>query len=193
MITLIIIIVIVVIIIAYVIKTYNSLIAEIEAVDNSERQIDVQLDRRAKVFDSLINTVRKYMDYEKTVLKDVTDLRTQANNAKSEGDVQTRMAAENEISKIAGSLNVQFENYPDLKANQNVLQLQEEITSTENKLAFSKQAFNDGIEKYNAHKKSMIAGIVVNMFKSKLDKEFIYWNVGSDEKRAELENTRVEL
>ncbi|WP_119342781.1 LemA family protein [Facilibium subflavum] len=192
MFALIVIIVIVALIFGYVLMTYNSLIAEIEAVNNSEKQIDVQLDRRAKVFDSLINVVRKYMDYEKTVLKDVTDLRTQANKAKVQGDVQTRMAAENEISKIAGGINVQFENYPDLKANQNVMQLQEEITSTENKLAFAKQAFNDGIEKYNAHKKSMIASMVVGLFKSKLDKDFIYWQV-SDEKRQSLEDARVEL
>ncbi|WP_192483658.1 MULTISPECIES: LemA family protein [Cysteiniphilum] len=192
MVTLIIIVVILALIFGYVLMTYNSLIAEIEAVKNSERQIDVQLDRRAKVFDSLISVVKKYMDYEQTTLKDVTALRNQAIHAKEKGDSETRMAAENEISKIAGGLNVQFENYPDLKANQNVMQLQEEITSTENKLAFSKQAFNDSIEKYNAHKKSMIAGVVVNMFKSKLDEDFIYWQV-SDEKRQVLEDSRVEL
>lgn len=192
MVTLIIIVVILALIFGYALMTYNSLIAEIEAVKNSERQIDVQLDRRAKVFDSLISVVKKYMDYEQTTLKDVTALRNQAIHAKEKGDSETRMAAENEISKIAGGLNVQFENYPDLKANQNVMQLQEEITSTENKLAFSKQSFNDSIEKYNAHKKSMIAGIVVNMFKSKLDEDFIYWQV-SDEKRQALEDSRVEL
>ncbi|WP_440617308.1 LemA family protein [Cysteiniphilum sp. 6C5] len=192
MVTLIIIVVILALIFGYVLMTYNSLIAEIEAVKNSERQIDVQLDRRAKVFDSLISVVKKYMDYEQTTLKDVTALRNQAIHAKEKGDSETRMAAENEISKIAGGLNVQFENYPDLKANQNVMQLQEEITSTENKLAFSKQSFNDSIEKYNAHKKSMIAGMVVNLFKSKLDEDFIYWQV-SDEKRQVLEDSRVEL
>lgn len=192
MVTLIIIVVILALIFGYVLMTYNSLIAEIEAVKNSERQIDVQLDRRAKVFDSLISVVKKYMDYEQTTLKDVTTLRNQAIHAKEKGDSETRMAAENEISKIASGLNVQFENYPDLKANQNVMQLQEEITSTENKLAFSKQSFNDSIEKYNAHKKSMIAGVVVNMFKSKLDEDFIYWQV-SDEKRQVLEDSRVEL
>ena len=190
--TLIIILIIIALIFAYVLITYNRLIAEIEAVNNSERQIDVQLDRRAKVFDSLINVVKKYMDYEQTTLKDVTALRNQSTQAKARGDQQTRMAAENELSKIANGLNVQFENYPDLKANQNVLQLQEEITSTENKLAFSKQAFNDSIEKYNADKKSMIASMVVGMFKSKLDKDFVYWNV-SDEKREILEDTCVSL
>ena len=79
-----------------------------------------------------------------------------------------------------------------LKSINNLNNQQEEITSTENKLAFSKQAFNDSIEKYNAHKKSMITSMVVNLFKSKLDKIFTYWQV-SDEKRQTLEDSRVEL
>jgi LemA protein len=189
---LIVIMVILVILLAYVVMTYNGLIGEIEAVDNSERQIDVQLDRRYKVFESLINVVNKYMDYEKTTLKDVTRLRNQAQAAKSSGDSASRMEAENAISGIAKGISIQFENYPDLKANQNVMQLQEEITSTENKLAFSKQAFNDSIEKYNAHKKSFFAGMVVGFFKSKLDKVFTYWNI-TEEKKIEMENYKVEL
>jgi LemA protein len=175
----------------YIVSTYNKLIAEVETVKNSEKQIDIQLDRRSKVFDSLINVVKKYMDYEKTTLKDVVALRSQANTAKNNGDSAARIDAENQISSIAKGINIQFENYPDLKANQNVIQLQEEITSTENKLAFSKQAFNDSIEKYNAHKKSFFAGMVVNMFK-KLNEDFIYWNI-SEDKKVELEESRVEL
>lgn len=94
------------------------------------------------------------MDYEQTTLKQVVELRSQANQAQADGDEKTRIAAENKISQFAKGINVQFENYPELKANQNVIQLQEEITSTENKLAYAKQAFNDSIERYNAHKKS---------------------------------------
>ncbi|MFC4893110.1 LemA family protein [Pseudofrancisella aestuarii] len=175
----------------YVVMTYNKLIAEIETVKNSEKQIDVQLDRRAKVFDSLVNVVKKYMDYEQTTLKQVVALRNKANVAKENGDVQERIDAENKISEFARGINVQFENYPELKANQNVIQLQEEITSTENKLAFAKQALNDSIERYNAHKKSFFAGVVVSFFK-KLDENFIYWNI-SEEKKAQLEEARVEL
>ena len=189
--TLVIILVIVAIIVGYIVMTYNKLIAEIETTKNSEKQIDVQLDRRSKVFDSLINVVKKYMDYEQTTLKDVVALRSQANIAKEQGDNQTRMAAENEISKVAKGINIQFENYPELKANQNVLQLQEEITSTENKLAFAKQAFNDSIERYNAHKKSFFAGMIVNMFK-KLNEHFVYWGI-TEEKKVQLEESRVEL
>ncbi len=176
---------------AYIVMTYNKLIAEIETVKNNEKQIDVQLDRRAKVFDSLVNVVRKYMDYEKTTLKQVVALRNQANLAKENGDIQERISAENKISDFAKGINVQFENYPDLKANTNVIQLQEEITSTENKLAFAKQALNDSIELYTAHKRSFFAGVVVNMFK-KLDETFTYWGI-SEEKKEAYEEARVEL
>lgn len=187
----IILLVVIAIVAVYIVMTYNKLIAEIETVKNSEKQMDVQLDRRAKVFDSLVNVVKKYMNYEQTTLKQVVALRSKANTAKEQGDTQARIDAENKISDLAKGINIQFENYPELKANQNVIQLQEEITSTENKLAFAKQALNDSIERYNAHKKSFFAGIVVNFFK-KLNEDFIYWNI-SEEKKQQLEDSRVEL
>lgn len=162
--------------VVYIIATYNRLIAMIEAIRNNQKQIDIQLDRRFKVFESLINVVKKYMDYEQTTLKDVVALRNQAQAAHAKGDEQTRIQAENKISQIAGGLNLVFEQYPDLKANQNVLQLQEEIVNTENKLAYSKQALNDSIEVYNAKKKSFFASMVVNLFK-KLDCDFTYWQL----------------
>lgn len=165
----------------WVIGIYNSLIHLIESINNDKKQIDIQLDRRFKVFESLIETVKKYMDYEKTTLKDVVALRNQAQTAKAAGDEQGRMAAENGISQIASGLNVVFENYPDLKANQNVMQLQEEIVNTENKLAYSKQAYNDAIERYNAKKKSFLESMVVNFFASALDKDFVYWGLPEEQ------------
>jgi LemA protein len=157
------------------VSIYNRLIALIEAIQNNKRQIDIQLDRRFKVFESLIEAVKKYMDYEKTTLKDVVALRNQAQAAKVAGDEKARIAAEDGISKIAAGLNVVFEQYPDLKAHENVLQLQEEVVNTENKLAYSKQAFNDSIERYNAKKKSFFEAMVVNVFAGSLDKSFEYW------------------
>jgi len=157
------------------VSIYNRIIALIEAVQNNKRQIDVQLDRRFKVFESLIEAVKKYMDYEKTTLKDVVALRNQAQAAKVVGDEKARIAAEDGISKIAAGLNVVFEQYPDLKAHENVLQLQEEVVNTENKLAYSKQAFNDSIERYNAKKKSFVEAMVVSAFAGSLDKSFEYW------------------
>ncbi len=175
--TLIVIIVILAIIAIFIVAIYNALIAMIEMVRNNERQIDIQLDRRYKVFESLINVVKNYMDYEKSTLKDVVALRNQALSAKKEGDVAASMNAENKISGILSGLNVVFEQYPDLKANQNALHLQEEIVNTENKLAYAKQAYNDSIERYNAKKKSFFESMIVSIFPSKLDFNFPYWSL----------------
>ena len=168
---------------------FNSLIGLIEAINNNKRQIDIQLDRRYKVFESLIETVKKYMDYEQTTLKDVVALRNQAQAAKAAGDEKARMAAENGISKIAAGLNVVFEQYPDLKASQNVLQLQEEIVNTENKLAYSKQAYNDSVERYEAKKKSFFESMIVGFFHDKLDKTFEYWSLPEDQIKAREDYT----
>jgi LemA protein len=186
------IILVVVAIIGFAILTYNRLIAQIETVRNNQKQIDIQLDRRFKVFESLINVVKKYMDYEKTTLKDVVALRSQAQQAQASGDEKSRIAAENKISDIASHINIVFEQYPDLKANQNVMQLQEEIVSTENKLAYAKQSLNDSIEIYNANKKSFPANLVVGAFPSKVDFEFPYWQLG-EQKVAEHESYTVQL
>ena len=85
-----------------------------------------------------------------------------------------------------------FERYPELKANQNALQLQEEIVNTENKLAYAKQAYNDSIERYNAAKKSFFESMVVSFFRDKLDKNFVYWNLPA-EKIAEQEAYTVKM
>src|SRR5688572_6754349 len=88
------------------VSIYNKLIRMIEAVNNNNKQIDIQLDRRYKVFESLINVVKNYMDYEKTTLKDVVALRNQAQQAVASGNQQQRMDAENAISKIASGINL---------------------------------------------------------------------------------------
>ena len=190
--TLIVILVILIALIGFVVMIYNRLIRMIEAVNNNKKQIDIQLDRRFKVFESLIQVVKKYMDYESSTLKDVVALRGQAQQAREGGNEKARMAAENGISKIVSGLNIVFEQYPDLKANQNALQLQEEIVNTENKLSFAKQAFNDSIERYNAEKKSFFQAFVVKMFSSALDKTFTYWQI-SEEKIKEHEEYTVKL
>ncbi|MBL7480880.1 LemA family protein [Legionella bononiensis] len=181
--------IIVALIFVWSISIYNTLIGLIEAINNNKKQIDIQLDRRFKVFESLIESVKKYMDYEKTTLKDVVALRNQAQEAKAAGNEQARMDAENGISKIAAGINLVFEQYPDLKASQNVLQLQEEIVNTENKLAYSKQAYNDSIERYNAKKKSFFESIVVSLFSASLDKQFIYWGLPEEQIQAKEDYT----
>lgn len=165
----------------------------IEAVRNNQKQIDVQLDRRFKVFESLIEVVKKYMDYERSTLKDIISLRTQAQAAKNTGNLAGQISAENKISGLLGGINAVFEQYPELKANQNALQLQEEIASTENKLAFAKQAFNDSIERYNAQKKMFFTAWVVALFSGKLNFDFPYWNLGSAEDVKKKEDYSVKL
>lgn len=186
---LIVLIVLAALVLIWVISIYNKLIACIEEINNNKRQIDIQLDRRFKVFESLIEVVKKYMDYEKSTLKDVVALRNQAQSAKASGDEKTRAAAEDKISKIASGINVVFEQYPDLKANQNALQLQEEIVSTENKLAYSKQAYNDSVERYEAKKKSFFEQMVVNAFSAQLGKPFDYWGLPEEQIKAREDYT----
>jgi len=163
-----------------IIYNYNTLIAQIEETTNNNKEIDIQLDRRFKVLQSLIETVKKSMDYEKSTLKEVIALRSQAETARSQGDTASRINAENGISKIVSGLNLVFEQYPELKANQNAMQLQEEIVSTENRLAFAKQAYNDSVERYNANKKSLVfPALTVAMFTAKVDKDFPYWGLNA--------------
>ncbi len=176
----------------YFVMTYNTLIKMIESVRNNQKQIDIQLDRRYKVFESLIEVVRKYMDYEQSTLSKVTELRANAQAAHAAGDEKSRIAAEDGISRIIGGISVVFEQYPDLKANQNAMQLQEEIVNTENKLTFAKQACNDSIETYNARKKSLFTSIVVSIAPGKLDMPFEYWQL-SQEDAAQKEKYKVEL
>ena len=178
--------------VVYGIMTYNTLIRLIEAIRNNQKQIDIQLDRRYKVFESLINVVIKYMDYEKSTLSQVTELRTKAQQAHEQGDEKSRIGAEDKISRIVGGISFVFEQYPTLKANENAMQLQEEIVNTENKLTFAKQACNDSIETYNATKKSVFPSMIVALFRSKLDVPFEYWQL-SQQTIAEQEKYKVEL
>ena len=171
---------------------YNKLIHLIEATNNNKNQIDVQLDRRYKVYESLIEVVKKYMDYEKTTLKEVVALRSQAQKFSASGDEKGRINAEDAISKIGTNLNLVFEQYPDLKADKNALQLQEEIVNTENKLTFAKQSYNDSVEQYKAKSKSLFESLLVGVFPEKLMKNFTYWGI-SDEQRKTQEEYKVKI
>ncbi len=176
----------------WLVSIYNKLIRMIEIVNNNKNQIDVQLDRRFKVYESLIEVVKKYMDYEKTTLKDVVALRAQAKEALASGNESARVQAEDAISKIGLNLNAVFEQYPDLKADKNAMQLQEEIVNTENKLTFAKQAYNDSIEKYTATSKSMFESFIVGFFPGKLLRQFVYWGITNEDRQIK-ENYSVKL
>ena len=135
---------IVVILIIFFIATYNGLIGLRNQMRNAWAQIDVQLKRRYDLIPNLIETVKGYMKHERGTMEAVTKARNLAQSLAS-GDVGARSKAEDALSGALSKLLAVVENYPDLKANQNFLALQEELTSTENKIGFSRQYYNDSV------------------------------------------------
>jgi LemA protein len=130
----------------YLIAVYNGLVTLKNQVANAWKQIDVQLQRRHDLIPNLVNAVRGYMEYEKDTLERVVAARTRAVAATG---AQARAQAEGELTQALGRLFAVAERYPDLKANQNVLQLQEELTTTENQLGFARQLYNDLVMRFN--------------------------------------------
>lgn len=125
---------------------FNSLVRLRNQVKNSWAQIDVQLKRRADLIPNLIETVKGYVKHERGVLTEVTKARTSLMNAKSVGE---KAQADNMLSSTLKSLFAVAENYPQLRANENFLQLQEELTGTENKVAYARQFYNDMVMRFN--------------------------------------------
>lgn len=134
------------VIVLFIILLYNSLIRLKNQVKNSWAQIDVQLKRRNDLIPNLVETVKGYMKHEKSVLENVTKARAAMMNAEG---VEDTAQASNMLSGTLKSLFAVSENYPDLKANQNFMQLQEEITGTENKIAYARQHYNDIVMIFN--------------------------------------------
>ena len=155
---------ILVILIFMVIGIYNSLIRLRNQVKNAWAQIDVQLKRRHDLIPNLIETVKGYMVHERQTLEGITQARSAAMNATT---IQDKVQAEGMLSGLMGKLQVAVEAYPDLKANQNFMSLQEELTSTENKISFSRQNYNDQVLFYNNKKQTFPSNIVAGMFNFK--------------------------
>ena len=128
---------------------YNGLVRTRNRVDNAWSQIDVQLKRRYDLIPNLVETVKGYAAHERQTLEAVTAARANAMNAQQGGDIGQQAQAENALSGALKSLFAVSEAYPDLKANQNFLQLQEELTSTEDRIAYSRQFYNDSVLNYN--------------------------------------------
>ena len=145
---LIIVLVIVGVLIALVIGIYNGLVQKRNRIDEALAQIQVQLKRRHDLIPNLVNAVKGYMQFEQKVLTDVTNARAAAVSAGAQG-VAAQAQAENALTSTLRSLFAVVENYPDLKANQNVLSLQEELTTTENQISFSRQHYNAVVLDYN--------------------------------------------
>jgi LemA protein len=142
--------------------TYNGLVRFRNRVRNAWAQIDVQLKRRHDLIPNLVETVKGYAGHEKETLESVIQARNQA--AQASGPAQ-QGAAEGMLSQALGRLMVVVEQYPDLKANTNFLSLQEELTSTENKIGFARQFYNDEVMKYNTNIQSVPTNIVAGMFR----------------------------
>jgi LemA protein len=152
-------VVIVVIIATYAVVTYNSLVSRKNQVDNSWRQVDVQLKRRHDLIPNLVEAVKGYMQFERETLTQVVEARGRAVSAP---DQASRIAAENQLTAGLGKLLAVMENYPQLKADQNVLNLQEQLTTTENQIAFARQAYNDAVMELNTSIEKFPANLVAH-------------------------------
>jgi LemA protein len=147
---------------------YNGLITLRNRADNAWAQVDVQLRRRYDLIPNLVETVKGYAQHEKGVFQKVTEARSQAINA---GSVGEQGKAENMLSGALKSLFAVVENYPELKANQNFLMLQEELAGTEGKISYARQFYNDTVMKFNTKQQVFPSNIIANMFSFK-EKEY---------------------
>ena len=148
----------------YALFVFNSLVAWKNRVKEAWSDIDVQLKRRADLIPNLIEAVKGYMAHEKTVLENVTNARAQMMSAQ---DPKQAAEADNMLTDALKSLFAVSENYPDLKANQNFIELQRELTDTENKIQAARRFYNNVVSDYNTKVQSFPANIVANMFKFK--------------------------
>jgi LemA protein len=156
----------------WAIAIYNGLVALRNRFKNAFAQIDVQLKRRYDLIPNLVEAAKGYLTHERETLEKVIAARNQAMGAAQKaaaapGDaaaMQGLAQAEGQLGGALGRLMAVFEAYPDLKANQNILQVQEELTSTENKIAFSRQAYNDSVMEYNTKRESFPDTVFAGMF-----------------------------
>jgi LemA protein len=161
--------VVLIIIVFILIGMYNTLVRLRNQVKNAWSQIDVQLKRRHDLIPNLVETAKGYMKHEKETLENITAARSRAMGA---GSISDKAKAEGALSGAMSNFFLVVENYPDLKANENFLSLQEELTSTENKIAFSRQAYNDQVLFYNNKIQMFPSNVVAGMFNFKASEFF---------------------
>lgn len=164
---------VIVLLIFWVISIYNRLITFRNQVKNAWSQIDVQLQRRYDLIPNLVEAVKGYMGFEKSTLDAVIKARSQAVAARNdlvqkggptEGSIQQLASAESALKSSLGNIFALAENYPQLRASENMMQLQEELNATENKVAFSRQAYNDQVLQYNTFQQQFPAAIFAGLF-----------------------------
>lgn len=163
-----------------IIAIYNNLVRLRQKVKNSWSQIDVQLQRRFDLIPNLVETVKGYMKHEDEVLTRVAELRTSWANA---GTISEKANLDNQLSGALKTIMAVSENYPDLKANQNFSELQQELQNTENKISFSRQFYNDSVTMYNTKLEVVPSNIIASMFNFKPEELF---KTESDEARKNV-------
>jgi len=165
----------------YGIGIYNKLVSLKNRNENAFAQIEVQLKRRHDLIPNLVETARGYLKHERETLEAVTsarntatsDLKAAASNPSSASAIDRLGRAESALSGALGRFNAVMEAYPDLKANQNMMQLNEELSSTENKVAFARQAFNDSVTSYNIYKQSFPPVMLAGFFGHRADAQLL--------------------
>jgi len=172
--------ILIVVVLAWVAMAYNGLIALKNQTVNAWKQIDVQLKRRHDLIPNLVNTVKGSMEFEKDTLQAVIDARSKA-MAGGGGGVKGTAAAEGALSGALGKLFVVMEQYPDLKSSQNVRDLQEELSSTENKIAFARQLYNDVATQYNTKQQQFPTNFVAGLAKAQIAE---LWEIEDQAERA---------
>jgi LemA protein len=160
---------IIVVVIMWIIGMFNSLVRLRNQVKNAWSQIDVQLKRRHDLIPNLVETAKGYMKHERETLESLTEARSRAMGAESIGD---KIKAEGQLSDAMGKFFVVVENYPDLKASQNFLALQEELSTTENRIAFARQGYNDQVLSLNNKIQMFPSSIIAGMFHFKEEEFF---------------------
>ncbi len=179
--------IVVVVLLLWVVSVYNGLIALKNQTVNAWKQIDVQLKRRHDLIPNLVNTVKGSMEFEKETLQAVIDARSKAMATGSAGGggagggVKATAAAESALTGALGKLFVVMEQYPDLKSSENVRDLQEELSSTENKIAFARQLYNDVATQYNTKQQQFPSNLVAGLARAEIAE---LWEIEDKAERA---------
>ncbi|MFB6226192.1 MAG: LemA family protein [Candidatus Paceibacteria bacterium] len=176
-----------VLILIWLVFLYNSLVKLQNRVEEAWSDIDVQLKRRHNLIPNLVDSVKGYMEHEKGTLEKVTELRSQAEQARQEGDTQKIAQIEDQLQSALGNLQVAVEDYPDLKASQNVSELMDELSDTENKIQAARRFYNGQVRNFNTKIESFPANLVASALGFK---EQDYYEIEDESQR---ENVDVNL